>query len=76
MVKKIFNKNRIVSAKEEERFQSSNICWICNKLFDVADNKVRDHCHVTGKYRGAVHWSCKFNFKMTNEAPVIFHRGL
>ena len=73
MVKKKFNKNRIVSAKEEERFQSSNICWICNKLFDVADNKVRDHCHVTGKYRGAVHWSCNVNFKMTNEVPVIFH---
>ena len=73
VVKKRFNKNLIVSAKEEERFQLSNICWICNKLFDVADNKVRDHCHVTGKYRGAVHWCCNVNFKMTNEVPVIFH---
>ena len=38
-----------MSAKEEERFQLSNICWICNILFDVADNKVRDHRHVIGK---------------------------
>ena len=42
VVKKDFNKNLIISAKEEERFPLSNICWICNKLLDVADNKVRD----------------------------------
>ena len=51
----------------------SNICWICNKLFDVSDNKVRDHCHVSGKYRGATHWSCNVNVKMTKKIPVIFH---
>ena len=56
-----------MSGKEEERFQLSNICWICNKLLDVADNKVRDHCHVSGKYRSAAHWSC---FKMTRKVPV------
>ena len=41
-----------MSAEDEEIFQSSNKCWICNKLFVVGDNKVRDHCHITGKYRG------------------------
>ena len=51
----------------------SNICWICNKSFDVRDNKVRDHCHVTGRYRGAAHWSCTVNFKMTKKVPVTFH---
>ena len=59
--------------KEEERFQLSNICWICNKLFGVADKKVRDHCHVTGKYIGADHWSCNVNFEMTKKIPVTFH---
>ena len=54
MIKKHFSKNLVMSA-EEERFQLSNICWICNKLFDVSDNKVRDYCHVTGKYRAAAH---------------------
>ena len=57
MIKKYFNKNFIMSAEEEERFQLSNICWICNKLFNVSDNKVRDHCHVTEKNRGAAHCS-------------------
>ena len=40
MIKKHFNKNLIMPAEEEERFQSSNSCWICGKLFDVGDNKL------------------------------------
>ena len=56
---------------EEENFQLSNICWICNN--DFSDNKVRNLCHATGKYRGAAHWSCNVNFKMSKKVPVIFH---
>ena len=56
-MKKHFNKNLIIS-EEEEQFQSSNICWICEKLIDDDDEKVRDHCHVTSKFRDAVHSSC------------------
>ena len=52
MIKKHFNKNLIMSAKDEERFQLSSNCWICDKFFDVRDDNVRDHCHITGKYRG------------------------
>ena len=37
------------------------------------DEKVRDHCHVTGKFRGAAHWSCNINFQLTKKIPVIFH---
>ena len=47
----------------------TNICWICGKLIDC-DDKVKDHCHVTGKYRGAAHWSCNINLK---KVPMIFH---
>ena len=43
-----------MSGKDEERFQLSNDCWICDKLFDVGDDKVKDHCHVMGKYRGSL----------------------
>ena len=38
-----------MSAEDEGRFELSNICWICDKLFSAGDNKVRDHCHVTVK---------------------------
>ena len=61
-----------MSTEKEERFQLANSCWICDKLFDVGDDKVRDHCHITGKYRGASHWSCNINVKMSKKIPVIF----
>ena len=62
-----------MSAEDEERFRLSNISWICNKLFDAGDNRVRDHCHVTRKYRGSAYWSCNNNLKLTKKVPVIFH---
>ena len=71
--KQYINKNHIISAEQEEKFQLSNSCWICDKLFDVGDDKVRDHCHITGKYRGAAHWSCNINLKLSRNIPVIFH---
>ena len=62
----------IISDKEEE-FQLSNVCWICKKLIDHDDEKVRDHCHVNGQFRGATQWSCNINFQLTKNVPVIFH---
>ena len=40
-----------MSAEENERFEQSNVCCFCNKLFDISDDKVKDHCHISGKYR-------------------------
>ena len=54
-MKRQFNKNLMMSEEEEEEFQSSNTCSICEEIID----NVRDHCHLTGKFRGAAHWSCK-----------------
>ena len=42
-------------------------------MFDVQNNKVRDHNHKTGKYRGSAHWSCNINLKLAKKVPVIFH---
>ena len=72
-MKKCFCKNLIVSAEENERFELTYICWICDKLIDNTDNKVRDHCHITGKYRGAAHYSCNINLKTSKKVSVIFH---
>ena len=72
VMKKHFNKNLIMS-EEEEQFQSSNTCWICEKLIDDGDEKVRDHCHVTGKFRGTAYWSYNINFQLTKKASVIFY---
>ena len=60
-MKKCFNKNLIMSEEEQQQFQLSDVCWIYEKLIDNDDEKVRDHCHVTGKFRGAAHWICNIN---------------
>ena len=69
---KPFNKYLIIR-EEEEKFQSSNTYWICGRLIDSGDENVRDHFHVTGKFRGAAHWSCNMNLHLTKNVPVIFH---
>ena len=38
-------------------------------------HKVRDHCHYTGKYRGAAHNICNLRYKVPKEIPVVFHNG-
>ena len=60
VMKKHLNKSLVISAEEDE-FEKSCVCLICGKLIENGDNKVRDHCHITGKYRGSCHWSCNFN---------------
>ena len=37
--------------------------------------KVRDHCHYTGKYRGAAHNICNLKYKVPKEIPIVFHNG-
>ena len=62
----------IICEKGEHLFQEGNSCWICKKLIDNDEEKLRDHCQVTGKFRGAGHWNCNLNFYLTKKVPVIF----
>ena len=62
-----------MTEEEEHLFQQSNTCGICKKLIDNDDEKVRDHCHITSKFKGAAHWDCNINFELTKKIPVIFH---
>ena len=61
-MKKYFNKNLIMSAKQEEQFQSSNIFLICEKLTDNDNEKVRDHCRMTEN------WNCSINLQLTKKS--------
>ena len=47
--------------EEEEQFQSSNACWICEKLIDDDDENIRDHRHIMRTFTGAAYWSCNIN---------------
>ena len=73
VMKRYFNKSLIMTVNDKEIFQLTNSCWICNKLFDAGDEKVRDDCQRTGKFRGAAHFSCNANFVLTKKVPVVFH---
>ena len=72
-IKAIFKEYQYCKIVTKKQFRSSNTCWVCEKLIDHEDEKVRDHCHVTSKFRGAAHWSCNINLQLTKNVPVIFH---
>jgi hypothetical protein len=64
--------NKPMKLTEEEEYQNADYCHICTKWLDDND-AVRDHCHVTGKFRGAAHSKCNLNYKLTYKIPVVFH---
>ena len=74
-VEKIFGPNEL------DQFNNATKCWICKEEFDdTADEKgyrknekVKDHCHYTGRFRGAAHNSCNLKYKKPKFIPVIFH---
>ena len=53
-----YNKKLKMTIEDEENYQNSQDCWICNKTIIKNKDKVRDHCHITGKYRGPAHREC------------------
>ena len=70
--------------EEKESYEKQKVCYICEKEFSTDKNneekyklykKVRDHCHFTGKFRGASHNICNLRYKIPNKIPVVFHNG-
>ena len=59
--------------EDEENYRNDNVCRFCEK--EIQSDKVRDHCHLTGKYRGPAHSKCNNNLtrKQSNFIPFIFH---
>ena len=55
VTKNHFNKSLAMSTEDEQRFKSRNKCWICDKIFDVGDTRVRDNFQVTRRCRGSAH---------------------
>ena len=70
--------------KENKSYENQKVCYISKKEFSTDENdknefklyhKVRDHCHYTGKFRGAAHSICNLRYKTPKEIPVVFHNG-
>ena len=67
-----------LTIKEKIHYNEQEICYICKKEFGNNDKKhykVRDHCHYTGKYRGAADNICNLRYKVPREIPIVFHSG-
>ena len=68
-------KTMIFSTEDSLSFTNATTCHICTKPL-TDDDRVRDHCHITGIYRGAVHSSCNLNYRITPKSwklPVVIH---
>ena len=72
-------KKKIPLTTEEKIYHNKQkICYICKKEFNNNEKKnykVRDHCHYTGKYRGAAHNICNLRYKVPKEISIVFHNG-
>ena len=76
VMKNNFNKPLKMTNEDELCFKQTNKCHICDKKYTDKDIRVRDHCHITGKYRGSAHQECNLKLKIKPEdikIPVIFH---
>ncbi|XP_036138928.1 uncharacterized protein LOC118644448 [Monomorium pharaonis] len=55
------------------KFHNARNCYMCEKPFMQDDVRVRDHCHITGRYRGPAHSICNLNYKQLFYIPIVFH---
>ena len=81
-IKEIYNrfkipKKMVMTAEDEIEYSKATICHICEVKIGEGDNernkKVRDHCHLSGKFRGAAHNICNLKYRLPKFYPVIFH---
>ena len=76
VIKDHFNKPLVMTTRDECNFINATHCHICNKKYCRNEKPVRDHCHITGKYRGSAHAACNLKLQISAEKikiPVIFH---
>ncbi|XP_033731744.1 uncharacterized protein LOC117321436 [Pecten maximus] len=74
-IKDILNqaKPMVLTPEEQIEFEKNNQCHICGKHFTEKSKRVRDHCNLTGKFRGAAHDYCNLKYKYPQYVPVIVH---
>ena len=68
-----FKAEIIMTDKDEQSFKAGNKCHICCKEYIKKVFKVKDHCHVTGKYHSSTHQEYNLKLKFDEKIPVIFH---
>ncbi|XP_053205831.1 uncharacterized protein LOC128390178 [Panonychus citri] len=61
-----------LTSSEEKQFKEATVCHICSKPLGT-NTSVRDHDHLTGKFRGAAHQLCNLEYQVPTQIPVVFH---
>ena len=64
--------------KDKRKAKQKTNCYLCQKplLQKYYRDAVKDHCHLTGNYRGAVHNNCNLKLRINpkkDQIPVVFH---
>ena len=72
IISELGNEPMKITKEEQEQFNQASNCWICGQLLNLED-RVRDHCHFTGRYRGAAHNRCNLKYRKPNNISVFFH---
>ena len=67
VMKKDINKEFVMNKKDNEDFENSTKCWVCDNDGINGDVTVKDHCPITGKYRGSAHRDCNINVKLNQK---------
>lgn len=62
-----------MTLEEEVLFGWAEECHICEQPFLEGQDRVRDHSHLTGEFRGAAHVSCNLNYQEPRYIPIVFH---
>ena len=70
IINKHFNKKSKMTIEDENKYQNSQDCSICNQKIIKDEDKVRYYRYVTGKYKGAAHNECN---KIPRKLPITFH---
>src|SRR5271169_421224 len=70
-MKKFCKTDMIMTAEQIVKYDRAMECYICKGYFTVINKKVRDHCHVSRKYRGAACNRFNLQMKLTHKFPVI-----
>ena len=76
IIKKHFNKPLVMTEENKLDFESANYCHIYKNRYSEEDIRVRDHCHITGNYRGSAHQDCNLKLRISStniQIPVFFH---
>ena len=71
-MKKHFSKELVMSKEDNEDFENSAKCWICDNVYIDGDVKVRDHCYISGSCRDSAHRGCNVTVKL-NHKILVFH---